>query len=224
MLNNNMLLISSGGGNASIIGPVYTAPSGREYARHESGMGSVMFYADGTDRRVLVLDAIFRGSAPFTSQAANVSSLPAINIPRGLSFCGLSVPASQMTDAMLNSVTRDPNTSRYNCNIWMRYAGMEAVRACRKLYVDGEACDLPNCQLAARIMCDSEFIDSIDPTVGANPTHALAHIWGIGSRVHTSTKSADSAGYPIYVYPPNNYYSNTFDNRWIYTPVLELAA
>ena len=172
-------------------------------------MGSVMFYADGTDRRVLVLDAIFRGSAPFTSQAANVSSLPAINIPRGLSFCGLSVPASQMTDAMLNSVTRDPNTSRYNCNIWMRYAGMEAVRACRKLYVDGEACDLPNCQLAARIMCDSD---------------ALAHIWGSGSRVHTSTKSADSAGYPIYVYPPNNYYSNTFNSRWIYTPVLELAA
>lgn len=218
-------LYPAGGGVISdIAGPIMTAPSGRQYYRHSSGMGSVMVWNDGANRLALVLDARFRGSAVFTSQAANVSALPAINIPRGQSFCGLSVPASQMTDAMLNSVTRDPNTSRYNCNIWMRYAGMEAVRACRKLYVDGEACDLPNCQLAARIMCDSEFIDSIDPTVGANPTHALAHIWGSGSRVHTSTKSADSAGYPIYVYPPNNYYSNTFNSRWIYTPVLELAA
>lgn len=185
-------------------------------------MGSVMFWNDGIDRLTLILDASFRGSAVFTSKAVNVSALPATNISCGQSFCASNVPAGQMTDAMLNSVARDPNTSRHNCDVWMRYAGMEAVRACRKIGVGGQSCDLPNCQLAARIMCDAEFIDSIDPTAGTNPTLALAFLWGRGTRVHTSTKSAESAGYPIYVYPPNHYYANTFNSTWHYTPVLDL--
>ena len=48
--NNNLLLCTSIGGGTDIIGPLLTAPSGRQYYRHSSGMGSVMIWNDGANR------------------------------------------------------------------------------------------------------------------------------------------------------------------------------
>lgn len=173
-----------------------TAPSGRSYYRHPSNMGSVMIYTEGTEKRVLVLDAAYRHNRNF-GLIGNDSSLPNVS--------GSNISVSEnATDAWINANgIKDPRTSKYNCNVLSGYSsyssngitGVPAVSYCRSIAVQGQACDLPNVQIATRIYCDRNFIDTLDNTIVANPTLALG--------------TANTAG-DWSVRHPNNTASNTF--------------
>ena len=161
------------------------APSGRTFYRHSSGMGTVMCFNDGQDREVLVLDAAYRGYGDMGDWGDDIS-LPDYdewNISRNWYIHGTNsstTPAAcaSITDATLNSLwvnTIDVNTAKHNCDVILAEASITptAVTYARSILVNGTPCDVPNIQTLQRIYCDSEFLDSMDPTVDEYPHNAL---------------------------------------------------
>lgn len=170
------------------VGPITTAPSGRKYYRHSSDMGSVMMFNDGVDRRVIILDAYYRrgglafGPANFLVPGLYNITNGVVNRNNNHYLYGSAAPSFQasasMTDATINYLwasVQDRNTSRYNCDCYMAYAsrGFPAVQYARNIIINGRGCDVPNVNIAMRMACDCEIIDSMDKTVASYPGRAL---------------------------------------------------
>lgn len=159
------------------------SPSGRAYYRHSSGMGTVLEFNDGSARKVLVLDAKYRGSGIMCDNYTD-TSLPNYSTSNtngcwdidGDNDYDANSNHPQMTDAELNSLwanSIDSNTGKYNTDIWLTQTNPEAANLCRAVKVDGTGCDIPNIQTLMRIFCEANLLDSMDPTVSDYPTNAL---------------------------------------------------
>jgi len=169
-----------------------TAPSGRVFYRHSSGMGTVMEFNDGQARKAVILDAKYRTKAQFGTygkdssltnyQSQNKNDTWYIN---GGSAATTPDACKTLTDAFLNDMwatSKDQNAAKQNDDVWLTYegttdsqsiSGVPAVRAAREVKVNGVGCDIPNHQTLMRMYCDADIIDSLDPTVAAYPGNAL---------------------------------------------------
>lgn len=184
------------------------APSNRRLYRHESGMGTVICFNDGVYREVLVLDAKYRANRRFGARSASVNLEPFLYNPGGKSSVHLNpenidgdistTEALTVIDDWINAnVVHDDKTARENCDEWIKLKdydngefaygggnGVPAVAYCRSLVVPGAgACDLPNIQTLARIYCDADYLDRMDPTVASYSSYALGKRnsgWNIG--------------------------------------------
>lgn len=244
MLNNNVLLCTAGGGgNDFLSGPIKTAPSGRKYARHKSRMGSVMFYNDGSEKYVIVLDAQFRFSGvdmAATKWASNIT-LPKIRTPAAyyLNPLDRNTPASNklvcrtIDDNWLNmNMFFDPNSARYNGNTW-RALGSPAVLRTRSILINGAGCDVPTINQALRIMCDAPTINRLDPTASSFPGMALEEEDYYWSSTVSDMPGTASGGYSILDCHSSSraHYNgygllasaNSSTKNMKYVPVLEIA-
>ncbi len=196
MLNNNLLLISSGGGNGFLAGQIFTAPSGRRYARHSSQKGSIMIYVeDNITRYLLIVDACYRAHAlawdtsPVDLGLRNYDN-ESITMTRYSGNGSDSILASHFGNK------KDAYTARYNTNVLMQRATTDAAHFCRSIVVNGSQCDLPNVQQSLRMHIDANFIDSMDMTSKNNPGTKMTG-FDFGACFYASTEaSAERAWYP----------------------------
>ncbi len=196
MLNNNLLLISSGGGNGFLAGQIFTAPSGRRYARHSSQKGSIMIYVeDNITRYLLIVDACYRAHAlawdtsPVDLGLRNYDN-ESITMTRYSGNGSDSILASHFGNK------KDAYTARYNTNVLMKRATTDAAHFCRSIVVNGSQCDLPNVQQSLRMHIDANFIDSMDMTSKNNPGTKMTG-FDFGACFYASTEaSAQKAWYP----------------------------
>ncbi len=196
MLNNNLLLISSGGGNGFLAGQIFTAPSGRRYARHSSQKGSIMIYVeDNITRYLLIVDACYRAHAlawdtsPVDLGLRNYGN-ESITMTRYSGNGSDSILASHFGNK------KDAYTARYNTNVLMQRATTDAAHFCRSIVVNGSQCDLPNVQQSLRMHIDANFIDSMDMTSKNNPGTKMTG-FDFGACFYASTEaSAQKAWYP----------------------------
>ena len=162
-----------------------TTAGGRTLYRHSSGMGTVMEFNDGSPRKVIVLDAQYRGYGMITNdgygidtalpnyQSKNSNSTWYINGGSSSTTCAA---CASVTDATLNSLwasSIDANTSKHNTDVWIGYSDSTAAQLARGVKVDGVGCDIPNFQTLMRIYCEAEALDAMDPTVSSYAGNAL---------------------------------------------------
>lgn len=196
MLNNNLLLISSGGGNGFLAGQIFTAPSGRRYTRHGSQKGSIMIYVeDDITKYLLIMDACYRAHAlawdtsPVDLGLRNYDN-ESITMTRYSGNGSDSILASHFGNK------KDAYTARYNTNVLMQRATTDAAHFCRSIVVNGSQCDLPNVQQSLRMHIDANFIDSMDMTSKNNPGTKMTG-FDFGACFYASTEaSAQKAWYP----------------------------
>ena len=169
--------------------------SGRDFYRHESGMGSVVVWKDkqGVTHNTLVLDAPYRKNLPWanpSNYSFHVNGLIAYSNAWYYYYSVTTSPhkvtdwsatnindyiGSYITDEEHNKYSayfEDVGTSRQNTDNMMAYAqcsSMEyAAGWCRSQRVNGLACDLPNIQTLTRIWCSIFILDELDPTPDGN--------------------------------------------------------
>lgn len=161
--------------------PLYTLAYRKIY-RHASGYGSVLEYKDevsGLNKSVLILDAAYRTTLKFGAYNVD-SALPNLS--------GDFIFRRSTLDRKIT--LHDPNTSTYNCDLWMTYTGKQdstssssggpivgvpAVEYCRSIVIPtlDRPCDLPNINILTRIGIERDYIDRLDPTIADYPTKAL---------------------------------------------------
>lgn len=180
-----------------VVTDVVTSAGGRKLYRHSSGMGTVIEFNDGVDRKVLVLDAAYRAQGLSMVPLANMvnTSLSNYNYPT----CYVDGGSAEVTPSLCASVTdqtlnqywpKDKQTSRYNTDVWIAFGNCKAAEHCRSVLVDGVGCDLPNVPTLLRVYCEGVLIDSMDPTVSKYPDYCLTN-WFEGisnSQVWTSNE------------------------------------
>ncbi len=174
---------------------------GRKLWRHPSGMGTVMEFDDGQDRKVLVLDAQYRVNAKMTSSSTD-TSLPNYNQSNSNGNWAINGTESIMTpserasltDATLNNLwaySIDTNTSRYNTDFWLTQPDCNAATHCRSITVNEVGCDIPNIQTLMRIYCEGVLLDALDPTVASYPYMTLSE-WFVSGLSKSSTERSDT--------------------------------
>ncbi len=187
---------------------------GRTLYRHESGMGTVMEFNDGQDRKVLVLDAKYRAKELALGLDGNYPSIHncITSNTNGNQFIdGIYLVPSELspgscaslTDESLNSLwanSIDINTSKYNTDILLSIDDTdtdghdsEAATYCRSITVNGVGCDIPNIQTLMRIYCEAILLDEFDPTVSLYPDLKLSD-WLNASLLWSSTEAEGSYG------------------------------
>lgn len=170
MFNKDLLFAKKG--NAIV------SKGGRKLYRHESGMGTVMEFNDGQDRKVLVLDAQYRARKLKMTSSTKDTKLP--NYPTsntngtlyidGGSSATTPRDCASLTDATLNSLwvnSIDANTSKYNTDVWLTQPDCACATHCRSIKVNGIGCDIPNFQTLLRIYCEGVLLDELDPTASS---------------------------------------------------------
>ena len=211
---------------------VTVTAGGRKLYRHNSGMGTVIEFNDGVDRKVLVLDAQYRTTTSLTSDWSTDTSLPnyseinnngTIYIHGGSSTLDVSARSS-VTDSLLNDLwsnSIDINTSKYNTNVWILRNKPLAATHCRSIMVNGVGCDIPNIQTLMRIWCESVLLDSMDPTVANYAEYSLANWFSGIFWAWTSSENTPTRMFAISISGKcNNDYSK--DSRLGVIPTLEL--
>lgn len=187
-MNNSSLLLATGGGK-------FISAGGRTFYRHDSGMGTVIEFYDNAARKVLVLDAAYRGTGRMTTSNTNTSLKNYTTHGYGFINTGLADGATQspaacesLTDATINSIWFiDTNTGKQNTDVWVGMSNADAAKHCRDVKVNGVACNIPNFQTLQRIYCEGTSIDALDPTLSQYPQYGLSN-WMNGATVWSSTE------------------------------------
>lgn len=167
------------------VGLVTISSSGRKYYRHSSNMGTVMEYNDGQPRKTMLLDAAYRtyrtGMILTSVSSTLISSLFGSSKIRqiGNYTYSLGNPAgfSHLTDAQINSaMPQDVHNSTHNTDVLVNTLGITntlAARFCRSIQVGSVKSSVANLNVTIRAYCDSQLIDSMDPTVSRYPNGSL---------------------------------------------------
>lgn len=203
-----------------------TAPSGRVYYRHESGMGSVMVWNDnGVERETLILDMKYQTATGkiTSSQLSRIAGITLYNddpfIIDGTTTTYILGSAStewsdyeNQTDAILDAKFnwRDEHTSKYNTDCMYVYGHGDSAYAgvsARNITVYQEGCDIPNMQTLVRIFCDIPTIQSLDPTITSKSTRTWKNLAGWSSSCSTGCGWEISSKGMISRYPSQ--YSNS---------------
>ena len=185
--------------------PNANLPSGRKLYRHESDIGSVLEFIDqGVLRKVLVLDAQYRSlnerfglynvdvGLPIPATTANIYNKygKASIFGEPIDLISLNTIPILTDDNFdnLNIGSCDPNTSKYNCDQYMKFKdttdtlpstyggpikGCPAVQYCRNIKILGTKCDLPNISVLARIFLEADNIDKLDKSSSTHSTNLL---------------------------------------------------
>lgn len=189
-------------------------PGGRKAYRHSSDKGTVLILDDaGETVHLLVADAAYRGTAKWDSvytsssnavdtSLKNYASMPTTKFDGGSSVLPTTLAAT-ITDTQLNnffSSHRDINTSKQNTDILVNSYASRAAAAnfCRSVVIDGRGCDLCNIQRLARVYCEANFLDTLDPTVGSYTDMKLSS-WNVGGKDYawSSTERASNTAWLV---------------------------
>ena len=228
-LNKGVMMMAkktTSGGEQNVL----ISAGGRKLYRHESGMGTVIEFNDGQDRKVLVLDAAYRTKAMMVGYSSTDSILPnyAGSNTNGTWYIDGSNSSTSpsvcesLVDSTLNSLWVnhiDANTSRYNTDVWLTMTGCDAATHCRSITVDGVGCDIPNFQTVQRIYCEAVNLDALDPTVAEYSSYALGD-WFNSSSLTTSSEYNNSS---IRIVQSSGFcISGTKNSNYGVVPILEL--
>ncbi len=180
---------------------------GRKLWRHPSGMGTVIEFNDGQDRKVLVLDAQYRVrqmnfSSTGSHSASTLQNYDTYNTNVNWYINGVksnTTPSAceSVTDTTLNTIwvnSIDTNTSRQNTDVWVTFQDCGVAHHCRSITVDGIGCDIPNIQTLLRIFCEGNNLDMMDPTVADYPDLQLSN-WFNSWYAWSSTKHSSGIRY-----------------------------
>lgn len=225
--------------------------AGRVVYRHESNKGSVIEYNEfGTNKKLFVADAAYRGSAKLKNTNAAVSGLkqwkhtyyPTCTGNVIDSFTGyvdlskvadLTPYESKLTDSWFQSAltaTLKPvlQTAKAATDLMIADGQCPAAQFCRSKSV-GIQLQLPNIYQLFVMFAMGDVIDKLDPTLAANQIYALGwnggkntYRWYIGGNRTTwsSTEYSATASCDLY-YDGGAYYN---DKTYAYgvAPVAEL--
>lgn len=156
----------------------FVAPSSpRKLYRHSSNKGTVIEFNDGQNRKVLVLDSIYRTVGSLTGNNISTVSLPTYeyqNTNGNYYIHGTDAKTnykscSSLTDSILTSTWRsisETNTSTYNTDVWETNSKGGGLEHCRNIKIDSIGCSVPNINTLMRIYCDAILLDYLDPSVG----------------------------------------------------------
>lgn len=165
--------------------------------RHSSGMGTVLHYMDltGKEKDILVLDAAYRsdevpGLAGFDVPELNDPDIVSIdkatrNIIGEYGSNNNLSNSLKMPDRVTNEAIRTfwkkylsaDKSARENSDILLKYhsyidsngvVGVPLVAACRRIKINGFACDLPNIYQTMIIWGCGDILDELDPTASTN--------------------------------------------------------
>ena len=179
---------------------LFTAPSGRQYYRHETNLGSVMIWKDhGTEKQTLILDSQYRLKNAVLMNELNPGE-PGLCKHTGYINTDLTVdttPAdcASFTDEYLDSkicCSQDTHLSKTNTDLMnnLILGNMSPIASViRSFTINGVGCDVPNINTLARMYCDGVFIDTLDPTVIDNPDSTLGR-WFEKKSGHTALSSS----------------------------------
>lgn len=179
----------------------------------------MIYIEKGIEKLMLVLDAVYRGWELRWSDVWLDTSLTSVrDIPRGL----LGSTDSSM-DAYFGS-DADTGTAKTNTTVIISESSpAPAATHCRSQIVGDKYCDLPMIQQLARIFSDRNFLDSVDPTLSANPTLGLSEWSFRNNRVWSSTEYSNSSAWYV---NSGGYCSHGSDgkmSKYGVIPILELA-
>lgn len=174
---------------------------------------------------IAVLDAAYRQKKPLYYGSEN-----AINIRKhAVAFPNTAPAYGSLTSAaeILSTDPIDPLTSGQgtyadglNSVLWY------ASAYCSSIAIAGTTAAFPNIQTLAFIYLRKAFIDSLDPTLSANPTKGLVNYWGMGSGYAGS--GTPRAGVPnLYVISTAGMLASLESGSSLYPavyPILEIPA
>lgn len=173
----------------------YVTQFGRTAYRHSSGAGTILEYNDGQDRKLLVLDASYRGYNSFYAGAVTT------NLPQLFGYSTGNIALADCTDETLNTSTngtiittlRNRLPSRVESNIWACAApsidALPSLDSCKSILVDGVPCYLPNNDALLRILAESDIINKLDESDGSVTIKSGLSYWGSSKGTSTSTNN-----------------------------------
>lgn len=174
---------------------------------------------------IAVLDAEYRQTKPLYYGSGNSinNRKHAVAIPYTIPDYGSLTSAAEI----MSTDPLDPLTSGQGT-----YAdGLDSVlwhssAYCSSIAIDGTTAAFPNIQTLAFIYLRRAFIDSLDPTLSANPTKGLVNYWGMGSGYAGS--GSPRAGVPhLYVVSTAGRLTSLESGSSLYPavyPILEIPA
>lgn len=227
--------------------------AGRNVYRHETLPGSVIEYNEfGTAKNLLVVDAAYRGTAKWKTSNAAVSGLKqwnhyyyptctgnVIDSTTGnvnlSTVADLTPYANKLTDAWFQAALTATlasviQTAKAATDLMIAAGDCPAAQFCRgKTSAVGIEMQLPNIyQLLVMFAC-GDIIDSLDPTLAANPTYALGwnggkntYRWNLGGNARTWSSTEASATHACYVRYVGSVDGNYKNTTYGVAPVAEL--
>ena len=202
-----------GGGGWYLMGPEVSY-HGFRLQRHISDEATVITYkaADGSLKRMAVLDAKFRSVQKFGVGNMDVPELDSILLPSGAQYVAgtTAIPnKSPMPDGITSDsifakwadLMKADKTARENCDIWMKYnnisdgysQGVPAIAWCRSQLLKGVGCDLGNAYQNMVIFACGDKLDEMDRSALTHSDLKLGYTstaydgtYGRGQRVGTA--------------------------------------
>ncbi len=129
---------------------------------------------------IAVLDAAYRQKKPLYYGSKNAINLRkhAVASPNTAPAYGsLTSAAEILSTDPIDPLTSGQGTYADGLNSVLWYASAY----CSSIAIAGTTAAFPNIQTLAFIYLRKAFIDSLDPTLSANPTKSLVNYWGMGS-------------------------------------------
>lgn len=189
--NGQARLFYDGGGSPT---PPYVF-AGRTVYRHDTLPGSVVIYDEfGTEKKLFVADAVYRGTSLWRSSNADVPALTkwphfyyltntantiddvtgSVNLEQ---VADLTPYESMLTDAWFQAAlasTLQPvlKTAKEGTDLMIASGYFYPSRLCRNLSI-GVELQVPNIYQLLVMYAMGDVIDSLDPTLAADPSRAL---------------------------------------------------
>ena len=227
-------------------------PTNRTVYRHPSNKGSVIVYNEfGVTKNLLVYDAAYRTRANKKWGQSGVD-VPGINnwphyyaptctgnvIDSSTGYTDLRSIADltpykdKLTDAWFQAALTATlasviQSAKAATDILMNYSDTEAAHFCRdqNSVIPGIEAQLPNIYQALVMFAEGDVIDSLDPTLAANPTMALgkytnSNRWFSGIYAWSSTEHSSTTACAMLRNGLTN--GNTKTNTYSVAPVAEI--
>lgn len=174
---------------------------------------------------IAVLDAAYRQKKPLYYGSKNAINLRkhAVASPNTAPAYGsLTSAAEILSTDPIDPLTSGQGTYADGLNSVLWYASAY----CSSIAIAGTTAAFPNIQTLAFIYLRKAFIDSLDPTLSANPTKSLVNYWGMGSGYAGS--GTPRAGVPnLYVISTAGMLASLESGSSLYPavyPILEIPA
>ena len=192
-------------------GTRYEASTGSEIGTIIGNPDGTPFTINGVQLYLCVLDAVYRApNVPWNLYNVELGALTEC-----YAFGTVGTLTNEMTEAQLLTVhfiKNETHSSTYNTDVLLANAGVHDVfnavgspqeRACASLMASLGITDriaVPTGPILARAWQQRAFVDTLDPTVAANPAKSLTN-WGFNGTTDGSVFSSSqySTGYAVYI-------------------------
>lgn len=224
--------------------PVPSLHGTRYVASNDAEIGTIIGNPDGTPFNLngvqlylCVLDAVYRR----TRVPWNLYNVELGALTECYAFGSTGTLTNEMNEAQLLTVhfiKNETHSSVYNTDVLLDNAttrdvfsnvGCPQERACASLMTDIGITDriaVPTGPILARAWQQRAFVDTLDPTVAANPAKSLTN-WGFNGTTDGSVFSSSyySAGYAVYIRGDGYvFYALKYYDSLGFLPIIEIEA